>query len=46
LARDGRAGMAALVADEALDLAVLRTHLIERLPCMRAAVRAHAARNA
>jgi fatty-acyl-CoA synthase len=29
---DGRAGMAALVADEDLDLAAFRTHLIDRLP--------------
>src|SRR3989442_1940649 len=29
---DGRAGMAALVGDDALDLAALRTHLIDRLP--------------
>jgi len=29
---DGRAGMAALVADERLELAALRTHLLERLP--------------
>jgi fatty-acyl-CoA synthase len=31
-ATDGRAGMAALVADDDLDLAALRTHLIDRLP--------------
>jgi fatty-acyl-CoA synthase len=29
---DGRAGMAALVAEPEIDLAALRTHLIERLP--------------
>jgi len=29
---DGRAGMAALVAHDGLDLAALRTHLINRLP--------------
>jgi fatty-acyl-CoA synthase len=29
---DGRAGMAALVADAALDLAAFRKHLIDRLP--------------
>jgi fatty-acyl-CoA synthase len=29
---DGRAGMAALVAQEDLDLAAFRTHLIDRLP--------------
>jgi fatty-acyl-CoA synthase len=29
---DGRAGMAAFVADEGLDLAVFRRHLIDRLP--------------
>ena len=29
---DGRAGMAAIVADDGLDLAGLRTHLVERLP--------------
>src|SRR5207245_10671079 len=29
---DGRAGMAALVAHDELDLAALRTHLINRLP--------------
>jgi len=29
---DGRAGMATLVADEGMDLAALRTHLINRLP--------------
>jgi fatty-acyl-CoA synthase len=29
---DGRAGMAALVADDALDLAAFRAHLMERLP--------------
>jgi len=31
-ATEGRAGMAALVADDDLDLAALRTHLIARLP--------------
>ena len=30
--RDGRAGMAVLVADPAVDLAALRTHLGDRLP--------------
>ena len=29
---DGRAGMAALVADAGLDLAALRRHLVDRLP--------------
>ena len=29
---EGRAGMAALVTDEALDLAAFRQHLVERLP--------------
>jgi fatty-acyl-CoA synthase len=29
---DGRAGMAAIVAGEGLDLAALRTHLVDRLP--------------
>jgi fatty-acyl-CoA synthase len=29
---DGRGGMAALVADEGLDLAAFRSHLIDRLP--------------
>ena len=29
---DGRAGMATIVADDHLDLAALRTHLIDRLP--------------
>jgi fatty-acyl-CoA synthase len=29
---DGRAGMAAIVADAALDLAALRSHLVEHLP--------------
>ena len=29
---DGRAGMATLVTDDALDLAALRTHLVEHLP--------------
>ena len=29
---DGRAGMAVLVTDEALDLAAFRTHLVNRLP--------------
>jgi fatty-acyl-CoA synthase len=29
---DGRAGMATIVADGALDLAAFRTHLIDRLP--------------
>ncbi len=29
---DGRAGMAALVADDGVDLEALRTHLIDRLP--------------
>jgi fatty-acyl-CoA synthase len=29
---DGRAGMAAIVADDSLDLAAFRTHLIDRLP--------------
>jgi len=29
---DGRAGMAALVSDEALDLVAFRRHLITRLP--------------
>ncbi len=31
-AADGRAGMAALVADNGLDLAAFRTHLVHRLP--------------
>ncbi len=30
--RDGRAGMAALVADGEIDLAALREHLVQRLP--------------
>jgi fatty-acyl-CoA synthase len=29
---DGRAGMATIVADDGLDLAAFRTHLVERLP--------------
>jgi fatty-acyl-CoA synthase len=29
---DGRAGMATIVADERLDLAAFRSHLVERLP--------------
>jgi fatty-acyl-CoA synthase len=29
---DGRAGMAAIVCNESIDLAALRTHLLERLP--------------
>jgi fatty-acyl-CoA synthase len=29
---DGRAGMATIVADRALDLAALRVHLVDRLP--------------
>jgi fatty-acyl-CoA synthase len=29
---DGRAGMAAIVVDDGLDLAAFRTHLIDRLP--------------
>ena len=33
---DGRAGMAALVAEPEVDLAALRVHLIRRLPALRA----------